>query len=130
MDSSTGDWCAVTGAAAERLRERVEAWIGRPMSASGPAIAPDVVNLPMIRHWVDALDDRDPVYSDDDFAATTRFGGLVAPPAMLQTWTMARPRIEGIAARGGAATEVDTDSPLGILTSAGFTGTLATNSEL
>jgi hypothetical protein len=48
---------------------------------------------------------------------------------MLQTWTMARPRIEGIAARGGAAGEIDADSPLGLLIAGGFTGTLATNSE-
>src|SRR5260370_28412850 len=100
------------------------------MSSSGPALAPDVVSLPMIRHWVDALDDCSPVYLDEAFAATTRFGGIVAPPAMLQTWTMARPRIEGIAARGGAAGEIDADSPLGLLTAGGFTGTLATNSEL
>ena len=120
----------MTGEGADPLREQVEAWIGRPLSASGPAVAPDDVSLPMIRHWVDALDDRDPVYLDEAFAATTRFGGIVAPPAMLQTWTMARPRIEGIAARGGAADEIDADSPLGTLHASGFTGTLATNSEL
>jgi acyl dehydratase len=120
----------MTGVGADHLREQVEAWIGRPLSASGPAVAPDPVNLPMIRHWVDALDDRDPVYLDEAFAATTRFGGIVAPPAMLQTWTMARPRIEGIAARGGAAAEIGADSPLGVLTAGGYTGTLATNSEL
>jgi hypothetical protein len=124
------DWSAMTGGEADDLRAQVEAWIGRPLSASGPAVAPDGVNLPMIRHWVDALDDRDPVYLDEAFASTTRFGGIVAPPAMLQTWTMARPRIEGIAARGGAATEIQADSPLGVLTAGGYTGTLATNSEL
>jgi MaoC dehydratase-like protein len=120
----------MTGGASDHLREQVEAWIGRPMGASGPAVAPDDVNLAMIRHWVDALDDRNPVYLDEAVATTTRFGGIVAPPAMLQTWTMARPRIEGIAARGGAAAEIDGDSPLGLLTTGGFTGTLATNSEL
>ncbi len=105
-------------------------WLGQQMSSAGPSDAPDEVNLPMIRHWVDAFDDRNPVYLDDAFAATTRFGGLVAPPAMLQTWTMGRPRIEGIAARGGAADEVDAESPIGILAAAGYTGTIATNSEL
>jgi acyl dehydratase len=84
----------------------------------------------MIRHWVDALDDRNPVYLDSLLAGKSRFGGIVAPPAMLQTWTMSRPRIEGIAERGGAADDIDPDSPLSILTDAGYSGTLATNSEL
>lgn len=64
--------------------------------------------------------DRNPAYVDTD----------VAPPAMLQVWTMGRPRIEGIAARGGAADEIDPDGPVSVLASAGFRGTLATNSEL
>jgi acyl dehydratase len=84
----------------------------------------------MIRHWVDALDDRNPVYLDQDAAKASRFGGLVAPPAMLQAWTMARPLIEGIAQRGGAAQEVSGDSALAVLAEAGYTATLATNSEL
>ena len=120
----------MTDQESDPLRARLDEWIGRPLSSSGPAVAPDEVNLPMIRHWVDALDDRNPVYLDAELAATTRFGGIVAPPAMLQTWTMARPRIEGIAERGGAAEEIASDSPLGILADAGYTGTLATNSEL
>ena len=112
------------------LRARLDRYIGKPLSESGPAVAPDEVNLPMIRHWVDALDDRNPVYLDAELAATTRFGGIVAPPAMLQTWTMARPEIEGIAERGGSAGEIASDSSLSILADAGYTGTLATNSEL
>ncbi len=116
--------------ALDPLRARIQDWIGRPLSKSGPSVAPDAVNLPMIRHWVDALDDRNPVYLDAELAAATRFGGIVAPPAMLQTWTMARPRIEGIAERGGAAVELDADSPLNILADGGYRGTLATNSEL
>lgn len=116
--------------AADPVRRSLDAAIGEPLGSGGPSVAPDAVNLAMIRHWVDALDDRNPVYLDEPVAATTRFGGLVAPPAMLQTWTMARPRIEGIAERGGAATEVSADSPLGRLATAGYTATLATNSEL
>ena len=95
-----------------------------------PAMAPEAVNVPMIRHWVDALDDRNPVYLDEDRASESRFGGIVAPPAMLQTWTMPRPRIEGIAERGGAPDEIDSDNPISILTDAGYANTLATNSEL
>jgi uncharacterized protein len=120
----------MTAEAPDPLRVRVEQWLGKPLSGSGSAIAPDEVNLPMIRHWVDALNDQNPAYVDAEAAARSRFGGIVAPPAMMQTWTMARPRIEGIAERGGAAVAIDAESPLGFLASAGLTGTLATNSEL
>jgi acyl dehydratase len=121
---------AVLGETADPLRTRLEERVGRPLGASGPMRAPDEVNLPMIRHWVDALDDRNPVYLDAERAARTRFGGIVSPPAMLQPWTMGRARIAGIAERGGAASEIDAESAIGQLARAGYTGTLATNSEL
>ena len=112
----------------DQLRERLEKYIGKPMGP--PTVAPDAVNVPMIRHWVDALDDRNPVYLDEAFAATTRHAGIVAPPAMLQAWSMPRPRIEGIAERGGAPAEMKHDNPIIPLDEAGYVGTLATNSEL
>jgi len=115
-------------AGADAVRESVERYVGQPM---GPgATAPDPVNVPMIRHWVAALDDRNPVYLDEAFAATTRFGGVVAPPAMLQVWSMPSPKIEGIAERGGSPVEIDSDNAIKALDRAGYTGTLATNSEL
>lgn len=112
---------------ADPLRKRLDQYVGKPMGP--PSRAPDPVNVPMIRHWVDALDDRNPVYLDEEFAGTTGWGGLVAPPAMLQTWTMARPRIEGIAERGGSPVEMKVDNPIPVLNEAGYVGTLATNSE-
>ena len=42
----------------------------------------------------------------------TGFVGVVAPPAMLQTWTTARPRIEGIALQRGSAGEIAPGNPL------------------
>jgi hypothetical protein len=113
----------------DALREELLTKIGKPMGLSGPAVAPDPVNVAMIRHWVDALDDRHPAY-EETTAGTTRFGEIVAPPAMLQTWTMGRPTIAGIRERGGSAGEVGADSPLSVLAAAGYVGTLATNSEL
>ena len=115
---------------ADALRARLLERIGQPLGPGGPARAPDAVNLPMIRHWVDAFDDRNPVYLDEERAARSRFGGLVAPPAMLQTWTMLRPRLEGLAERGGSAEEIDAESPIRVLAEGGYPGTLATNSEL
>jgi uncharacterized OB-fold protein len=45
---------------------------------TAPAAARDPVNLPMIRNWLEAMGDANPVYE--------RAG--TAPPAMIQVWTM------------------------------------------
>lgn len=110
------------------VRAGLEKYVGQPMGPNSRA--PDPVNVPMIRHWVDALDDRNPVYLDEEIAKQSRFGGVVAPPAMLQAWSMPRPKIEGIAERGGAPDEMTSDNPIVALDEAGYVGTLATNSEL
>jgi len=114
----------------QALDDFLQSWIGHKMNTGGTNVAPDPVNMPMIRHWVDAFDDRNPVYEDNAVAAQTRFGGRIAPPAMMQTWTMPRPILAGIGERGGSAQPLDMDTPLGVLDRVGFTGILATNSEL
>lgn len=114
----------------EALDSFLQSWVGEKLNTQGTNHAPDPVNMPMIRHWVDAFLDRNPVYESEDFAAKTRFGGKIAPPAMMQTWTMPRPMLEGIGERGGAAQPLDPDTPLGVLDRVGFVGILATNSEL
>ena len=113
----------------ERLGARLDAFVGKPVGSTGVSIAPDPVNQPMIRHWAAAFEDANPVYVDAERAAASRFGGIVAPPLMLQTWTMATPTITGIAARGGSPVDVEAGGALGVLDEAGFTGTLASNSE-
>jgi hypothetical protein len=106
--------------------ETLRARIGKPI---GPTHAgPDPVNQPMIRHWAAAFEDANPVYTDPVFAARTRFGAVVAPPLMLQTWTMPTPKLTGIGERGGSPTEGG-ENPLTPLDDAGFVATLATNSE-
>jgi hypothetical protein len=111
---------------AETALAAMRALIGKALGA--PSVAPDPVNQPMIRHWAAAMEDHNPVYTDAAFAAASRFGGIVAPPLMLQTWTMPTPKITGIAERGGSPTE-GTKNPLTPFDEAGFIATLATNSE-
>ncbi|MBC3843146.1 MaoC family dehydratase [Streptacidiphilus sp. 4-A2] len=61
------------------LPERVfQEYAGQPAAADGRALDP--VNVPMIRHWCEAVGDTNPAYAGP---------GAVAPPAMLQVWTMA-----------------------------------------
>jgi acyl dehydratase len=103
--------------------------VGKPVSTGGPSTAPDPVNQPMIRHWAAAFDDRNPVYTDPESAAASRHGEVVAPPLMLQTWTMATPTIQGIRERGGSPVVSSGPSVVDALNEAGYTGTLATNSE-
>jgi uncharacterized protein len=105
------------------LDERLQAFVGRPV---GPAYrARDPVNQPMIRHWCDALGDTNPVYTDPDAAAASAHGGVIAPPAMLQAWTMPgldrRPAPPGDHHLRG--------SLFALLDEAGFTSVVATNCE-
>jgi len=113
----------------EELEAELAGLIGRPVGRDGPSVAPDPVNQAMIRHWAAAFADGNPVYTDPEAAAASRFGEVVAPPLMLQTWTMPTPTLEGIAERGGAPVEVEGGTALSVLDPAGYTGTLATNSE-
>jgi uncharacterized protein len=86
-----------------------------------PRLARDPVNLPAIRNWTDAIGDANPLYTDAAFAAASAHGGLVAPPAMIQVWTMP----------GLQPHKADSADPLGqmmtVLDEAGFTSVVATN---
>ena len=85
--------------------------------------ATDPVNAPMIRHWTDALGDANPIYTDPEAAAAGVHGQIVAPPAMIQVWTM--PGVNR--KRGQAGTPVD--AVLAMLDGDGYTGVVATNCE-
>lgn len=113
---------------AEGLLARLDALVGQPVGSPVPTPGPDPVNQPMIRHWAAAFEDANPVYTDPVAAARSRFGQIVAPPVMLQTWTFPTPVITGMAERGGSPVETD-GNPLDVLDEAGFVATLATNSE-
>ena len=93
---------------------------------SRPRLARDPVNLPMIRNWAEAIGDANPVYTDAVAAARSVHGGLVAPPAMAQVWTM-----RGL--HPGAEHSAPDDDPMGrmsaVLDQAGFTSVVATNCE-
>jgi acyl dehydratase len=118
-----------SGVPEQSLDERLAALVGKPVGPSGPAASPDPVNQPMIRHWAAAFEDANPVYVDPEAAAASRFGGIVAPPLMLQTWSMQTPRITGLRERGGSPVEGGGAEVLRVLDEAGYVGTLATNSE-
>ncbi|MCW2918423.1 MAG: hypothetical protein JWN52_6491 [Actinomycetia bacterium] len=85
--------------------------LAEKLSAAGESPAPacpDPVNEAMIRNWTQAVGD-------------THDWGSMAPPAMIQVWSM-----QGLgAAKAGAVA----DDPLRLLNENGFTGVVATNCE-
>jgi uncharacterized protein len=87
-----------------------------------PRAGRDPVNQPTINNWVEALGDRNPIYTDEAAAREAGHPGIVAPPAMIQVWTMF-----------GLGGERPTDDPMGpmmkLFDDAGYVGVVATNCE-
>jgi len=106
---------------ASDLMQRLRACEG--IESGKAQLARDPVNQPMIRHWCDAIGDANPVYTDPSAAKSTHFGGIVAPPTMLQAWNM-----PGLGGRRPPA-DPDRPNPMAILDEAGFTSVVATNCE-
>ncbi|MFF3848628.1 bifunctional MaoC family dehydratase N-terminal/OB-fold nucleic acid binding domain-containing protein [Streptomyces sp. NPDC002328] len=117
---------------ADGLEARLRAYEGRPAAVAG--VGRDPVNLPMIRHWCEAMGDANPAYTGAD---------AIAPPTMLQAWIM-RGLVtalegsggssgqggvgEGVGGRtGGRAAEYE--ELLGLLDAAGCTAVVATDCE-
>jgi len=90
---------------------RLKAFEGRAAAVAG--VGKDPVNEPMIRHWCEAMGDTNPAYEGPD---------AVAPPTMLQVWTMGG--LSGHAGRSDAYDEL-----LGLLDDAGYTSVVATDCE-
>jgi len=116
---------ATTTGAAETdkaaLAARLKEFEGK--EAGEPEHGADPVNQPMIRHWVEAIGDENPIYTQPEAAEKSVHGEIVAPPVMLQAWVMrgVRPR----PTTGGNAR----DELMRLLDDAGFTSVVATNCE-
>ncbi|GGY48502.1 bifunctional MaoC family dehydratase N-terminal/OB-fold nucleic acid binding domain-containing protein [Streptomyces tanashiensis] len=93
------------------LYERLVAYEGRSAATAGTG--KDPVNLPMIRHWCEAMGDTHPAYRGPD---------AVAPPTMLQAWTMGG--LSGHTDRSSAYEEL-----FALLDGAGYTSVVATDCE-
>jgi uncharacterized OB-fold protein len=108
------------------LEARLRAYVGR--ETGPPQAGPDAVNEAMIRHWCEAMGDRNPVYVDPEAGRAAGLGGLVAPPTMMQAWilrgiAMAQPRDLPGAAEDAQLSLHD------LLSEAGYPSVVATNCE-
>ena len=98
-----------------------------------PTLSPDAVNLPMIRHWVEAMGDENPVYVSDQAAQAAGLERLIAPPTMLQAWIMRGLRgsmaVEEARAAGTEQGSGPNDIMMGLLDDEGLTSVVATNCD-
>jgi 3-oxo-4,17-pregnadiene-20-carboxyl-CoA hydratase alpha subunit len=130
----------VSGAGSGRFEElagfpdhstELAALVGQASGA--PNLSPDAVNVPMIRHWVEAMGDHNPVYASDAAAREAGYDQRIAPPTMLQAWIMRGLRASLLVEEARAAgTEQGTgpmDIMMGLLDDEGLTSVVATNCE-
>jgi acyl dehydratase len=101
--------------------------LGRP--SRQPGIARDAVTASAIRTWCDAIGERNPVHLDSAAARAAGHDDVIAPPAMLQVWTMPglepdRPFTSGPSRDGDLDEAVRRD-----LSTMGYSGTLAASTD-
>ncbi len=69
----------------DEFYEELKALVGQEGS---PREAVDEVCKPIIRQWCAAMQDGNPLYTDEAYAGKSKYGGIIAPPTMLLAWTM------------------------------------------
>jgi uncharacterized protein len=105
--------------------DRLSEYVGQP--SGPPSVSHDPVNQPMIRHWIEAVGDENPVYVDDEAAKRAGFPGVIAPPTMLQAWIMRGYKQSEFPTPN--QTRTATDEVMSLLDAAGFTSVVATDCE-
>jgi acyl dehydratase len=106
----------------EEFLKKLKSFIGE---SHGPYHSWDEVNQPMIRHFAEAMGDRNPVYQNPEYANGSIHKGVVAPPTMMQAWTMkgyTNEYVEGSDTKNGF-------DAFDFLYENGFTGVVAVNCE-
>ena len=106
--------------------DRLNAFVGRVINAQTPG--QDPVNVPMIRHWVEAMDLSNPVHLDADAARETGRGDVVAPASMIQAWTM-RGYAKTVRPSADAGSGAGFAELVDLLAEGGYTSVVATDSE-
>jgi len=64
--------------------EDLQAMVGEESELT---ICKDDVNKAMIRHWCEAMEDGNPLYTDEAYAKQSKYGGVIAPPQMVQAFS-------------------------------------------
>ena len=114
----------------EQLEHRFAEFTG--LEAEPPRVSRYEVNDAMIRNWVEAHEDLNPVYVDIDAARDSGRDGLICPPAMASTWVMSGLRryreVQTLRAEG-VQEDFAYSRLLALLDENGFTSVVATDQE-
>lgn len=113
----------------DALYERLAAYEGRAAATAGRG--KDPVNAPMIRHWCEAMGDTSAAYRGPD---------AIAPPTMLQAWTMgglsghtggveSADGAESAESADGTGRSAAYDEMFALFDGAGYTSVVATDCE-
>jgi len=103
---------------AASLREKVAPLINRRL---GPYVGWNSVSRTQIWQWCTALGDDNPLYLDKEYQSSHGFEAAVAPPTMMQMWTMRSARGE----HGPGSTHQNPYEILKLMESEGFSGVMA-----
>lgn len=108
----------------EAFLAEAEAQIER---VTGPFYGWDPVNKPMIRQWCEAMGVTNPIYTDTAAAQAAGYDDVIAPPAMLQAWTLS-----GLTKNfpPQSTTEDEPYAALKLFDDNGYSAVVAVNSEL
>jgi len=103
----------------QAFEQKIRAFVGRKVCER--TAAKDPVNQPMIRQWTEVMGDRNPAYTDAGWAAGSKRGHTIAPPAMMYVWNQ-----EGFAVTTGRPSDAQADM-VRCFDEHGFFGSLGTN---
>ncbi|MEV0317572.1 bifunctional MaoC family dehydratase N-terminal/OB-fold nucleic acid binding domain-containing protein [Streptomyces sp. NPDC050658] len=109
--TATTDAATTDAATTDIPYEALKVFEGRAAATAG--VGKDPVNVPMIRHWCEAMGDTNSAYAGGD---------PIAPPTMLQAWTMGG--LSGHQGHSAAHEEL-----FALLDAAGYTSIVATDCE-
>ncbi|CAH0991934.1 hypothetical protein SIN8267_02049 [Sinobacterium norvegicum] len=103
------------------FEEKIRAYVG--LENGPPKRGNDDVNESMIRHWAEVMGDELTTYTNAEAAAATSKEGIIAPPAMLQAWSM-----EGYPMAANPAQDIQRQLH-NVFDAHGYTGVLGTNTS-
>ncbi|MEZ5571452.1 MAG: MaoC family dehydratase N-terminal domain-containing protein [Halioglobus sp.] len=93
---------------------------------TGPYCSFNAVSRVQVWQWCSAMGDRNPLYLNDDYRSAAGYDRVVAPPAMMQMWTMRD--INGQYAPGSVVP--DTPRVFDVLAEQGFPGIVAVSYDI